>query len=50
VKVARNGKGEIIHIKPEYEDANRVADETRKPLREILQLIEEAARGVLLKR
>jgi len=48
VKVARDSKGEIIQIKPEYDDAKRVAEETKKPLREILQLIQERARSILL--
>ncbi len=50
VKIARDSKGEIIQIKPEYEDAKRVADETRKPLRKVLELIEDRAREILLNR
>jgi len=48
VKVARDSKGEIIRIKPEYDDAIELADETSKPLREILELIENRARKILL--
>jgi len=48
VKVAKDSKGEIIHIKPEYDDAKELADETGKPLREVLELVENRARKILL--
>lgn len=50
VKVARDGRGEIVHIKPEYDDIKRVAEKTSKPLREITELVKIKAREVLLKR
>jgi len=50
VKVARDSKGEIVQIKPEYDDAERVSDETKKPLREILELIGDRARKILSSR
>jgi uncharacterized protein (TIGR00299 family) protein len=50
VKVAKDSRGEIIHIKPEYDDVKRVADKTNKPLREITELAKMKAREVLLKR
>jgi uncharacterized protein (TIGR00299 family) protein len=50
VKVAKDGKGEIVHIKPEYDDVKRVSDKTSKPLREITELVKMKAREVLLKR
>jgi len=50
VKVAKDSRGEIIHIKPEYDDVKRVADKTNKPLREITELVKVKAREVLLKR
>jgi len=50
VKVARDGRGEIVHIKPEYDDVKRVAEKTSKPLREITELVKMKAREVLLKR
>jgi hypothetical protein len=50
VKVARDGRGEIVKIKPEYDDIKRVADKTNKPLREITDLVRMKAREALLKR
>ena len=50
VKVAKDGRGKIIHIKPEYDDIKRVAEKTRKPLKEITELVKMKAREVLLKR
>jgi uncharacterized protein (DUF111 family) len=38
LKVAKNAKGEIIRIKPEYEDLKRLAEKTKKPLRELSEL------------
>lgn len=49
VKVARDGEGEIVQIKPEYEDIKRIAEKTGKPLREIAELVRTKAREVLLK-
>jgi uncharacterized protein (DUF111 family) len=42
VKVTRNHNGEIIRIKPEYEDLKRLAEKTKKPLRELLDLVVSA--------
>jgi uncharacterized protein (TIGR00299 family) protein len=50
VKVARDGNGEIIRIKPEYEDVKRLSDKMGKPLREINEIALMRAREVLLKR
>lgn len=49
VKVAKNLKGEIIHIKPEYEDLKRLAEKTKKPLRELSEIAISRAREVLKK-
>jgi uncharacterized protein (TIGR00299 family) protein len=38
VKVTKNSKGEIIRVKPEFEDLKRLAEKTKKPLREISDL------------
>ena len=38
VKVSKNAKGEIIRIKPEYEDLKLLAEKTKKPLRELLDI------------
>jgi hypothetical protein len=48
VKVARNRKGEILQIKPEYEEIKRLAKKTDKPLREIMDIVKMKAREVLL--
>lgn len=50
VKVAKDGKGEIVQIKPEYDDLERIAQKTDKSLREIMELAKKKAREVLLKR
>lgn len=50
VKVARDSKGEILQIKPEYDDVKRIAEKTRKPLVEIMESVMVKARGVLLKK
>jgi pyridinium-3,5-bisthiocarboxylic acid mononucleotide nickel chelatase len=36
VKVSKNTKGEIVRIKPEYEDLKRLAEKTKLPLRVLL--------------
>jgi uncharacterized protein (TIGR00299 family) protein len=38
VKVSKNAQGEIIRIKPEFEDLKRLAEKTKKPLRELIDL------------
>ena len=38
VKVSKNSNGEIIRVKPEFEDLKRLAEKTKKPLREISDL------------
>jgi uncharacterized protein (TIGR00299 family) protein len=48
VKVAKDGKGKIIRIKPEYEDVKKIADKTGKPLREIVDLVMTRAKALLL--
>lgn len=50
VKVAKDSKGEIVQIKPEYDDIKRVAYKTNKPLREITELVKMKTREILLKR
>ena len=48
VKIAKNLNGEIIHIKPEYDDLKRLAEETKKPLRELSETVISRAREVLI--
>lgn len=50
VKVAKDSRGEIVHIKPEYDDVKRVAYKTNRPFREITELVKMKAREVLIKR
>jgi uncharacterized protein (TIGR00299 family) protein len=47
VKIARDGEGRIVQVKPEYDDIKRVADKTDKPLREITELVKMKAREAL---
>lgn len=47
VKVARDSGGEIIQIKPEYDDVKKLADRTAKPVREIAELVRKRAGEVL---
>jgi pyridinium-3,5-bisthiocarboxylic acid mononucleotide nickel chelatase len=39
VKVSKTADGKIIRIKPEFEDLKRLAEKTKKPLRELLELV-----------
>ena len=50
VKVSKNSQGEIIRIKPEFEDLKRLAEKTRKPLREISDLAVSKTQEKLLNR
>jgi len=50
VKVAKDQRGKIIQVKPEYDEVKRLADKTGKPLREITELVTLRAREALLKR
>jgi len=44
IKVSKSASGEIIRIKPEYEDLKRLAEKTDKPLRELFELAIDKAR------
>jgi pyridinium-3,5-bisthiocarboxylic acid mononucleotide nickel chelatase len=50
IKVAKDTKGKIIRIKPEYDDLKKIADQTKKPLREISELAYAKAKEVILKK
>jgi hypothetical protein len=50
IKVSKNSKGEIIRVKPEYEELKRLAEKTGKPLRELSELASSKAREVLLQK
>jgi uncharacterized protein (TIGR00299 family) protein len=47
VKVSKNSNGEIIRIKPEYDDLKRLAEKTHKPLRELSELAVSKAKETL---
>jgi uncharacterized protein (TIGR00299 family) protein len=38
VKVSKNAKGEVVRLKPEFEDLKRLAEKTGRPLRELMDL------------
>lgn len=50
VKVSRDKEGEIVQIKPEYDDVKGVADKTGESFREIAELVTMKAREILLER
>ena len=47
IKVARSSMGAIISIKPEYDDLKRLAEKTKKPLRELSELAIVKAQQIL---
>ena len=49
IKVSKNAEGTIFQVKPEFDDAKRLADKTGKPLREIIETVTIKAREVLSK-
>jgi uncharacterized protein (TIGR00299 family) protein len=48
VKVSKDANGEIIRIKPEFEDLKALAAKTKKPLRELSEVTISKARDVLV--
>ena len=46
VKISKDTNGEVLHIKPEFDDLKRLAEKTRKPLRELSELALAKARDV----
>jgi uncharacterized protein (DUF111 family) len=44
VKVSKNAKGEVIHFKPEFEDLKALAEKTKRPLRELMDMAAAKAR------
>ena len=49
VKVAKNIDGEIISIKPEYEDLKKIAEKTNLPLRQLSDIVLSRAREIFVK-
>lgn len=47
VKVSRDRTGKIVQIKPEYEELKALAEQIDRPLREVSQLVQEAAQHAL---
>jgi len=43
VKIAKDLSGRVINVKPEFEDAKRVASETGVPLREVIEKVKKQA-------
>ena len=50
IKVAKDTRGKIIRVKPEYDDLKKIADRTKKPLREISELVNMKAKEVFVKK
>ncbi len=48
VKIAKDANGNIIRVKPEYDDLKRLAEETHKPLRELAEMAVSRARQVFI--
>ncbi len=46
IKISKNSNGDIVHIKPEYDDLKRIADKTNLPFREVTDLVMSKAREV----
>jgi len=46
VKISKDTNGEVVHIKPEFDDVKRLAEKTHKPLRELSELALAKARDV----
>ncbi|UCG84020.1 MAG: DUF111 family protein, partial [Dehalococcoidia bacterium] len=47
VKIARSTAGQIVRIKPEYEDIKSLAEQTGKTYREVTDLVEKKASEIL---
>ncbi len=49
VKITKNSQGQVVHVKPEYEDLKRIADKTRTPLREVSEAVTTKAKEAFQK-
>ncbi|MFB3888272.1 MAG: nickel pincer cofactor biosynthesis protein LarC [Candidatus Bathyarchaeia archaeon] len=47
VKIARDSQGNIIQVKPEFDSAERLANKTGKPVKQVIELIAGKARKSL---
>jgi len=50
VKVSKNAQGEVIRVKPEFEDLKVLAEKTGKPLRELVELVVSKAQEMFPKK
>jgi uncharacterized protein (DUF111 family) len=50
VKVTKDSRDRVVHIKPEYEDIKKIANATNTPLREVAELATAKAKEALQKR
>ncbi|MCW3983277.1 MAG: nickel pincer cofactor biosynthesis protein LarC [Candidatus Bathyarchaeota archaeon] len=50
VKVSKNAQGEVIRVKPEFEDLKVLAEKTGKPLRELVELAVSKAQEMFPKK
>lgn len=48
IKIAKTRSGEIINLKPEYEDIRNISRETNKPFREIEEIVRSEAKERLV--
>jgi uncharacterized protein (TIGR00299 family) protein len=46
VKISKDGNGDVVRIKPEFDDLKRLAEKTHKPFRELSELALAKAREV----
>jgi len=44
VKVAKDTSGRVLSVKPEFEDAKKIASETGVPLREVIEKVKKRAK------
>jgi len=49
VKIAKDGQGNIVRIKPEYEDLKKLAEKTKRPLRELAEIAVSKAREAFIR-
>jgi len=50
VKIAKDADGKVIRIKPEYDDLKRLAEKTRRPLRELAEMTASKAQETFLEK
>jgi len=50
VKVVKDADGKVIRVKPEYDDLKRLAEKTKKPLRELAEMAVSKAREIFIQK